>query len=725
MVNTGTSTIYIFSYMQDFKLFFRLLFVFFLFTAGCTPNKGSHLTAPGFSIFSADNPASQKCGKYLYDHLQKRIKDKDIILLQQEKDGFMFIDIIVDPDLEFDYTIDCKPDKLTLQAKSEEVMHWLSFQLMAVLPQYDERVNGDDLPPAVLDFHNRSRNFDFDYRDPHFQGNLESLEHSNAIATHSVDNDWGIWGHNLGKAIEKDADNSIYAWQKGRTIGDQYCFSRDGMYNQLTTYIIDNFGDSQDYIQRFMIMPNDNEYVCMCDKCVSLGNTEKNATPALSHLIKRIASRFPYHQFFTSAYITTIAPPESRWPDNTGVMISTIDIPRGVALNQQKEVKRFLNTLNKWKNCTSNLYIWDYAANFDDYLTPIPILYGLKRQLQFYKSKGVKGVFLNANGYDYSTFDDMKTYVAANIMIDTELSVDSLCQAYFRKYYPSSGEALSNYYLSLERKMSSIKKPYNMYGGFREAMDTYLDADEFVKFYDMLGSMITEAGEEEGKKLEKLYTALSFTRLQVAYYQRCDESGFAGKGVDCLVVNPQIEIIIKRLSQYVKYKDMHSYKEAGGNLDLYLANWDKLLKAIPKGNMLMGESLEVLSKLDMDYSRIDVLNDGIIGFEGEYHQGWLLNSADNLYVRFPAHNLQNAKKISLRFLLDKKHHIYPPEKVIIYKEDKIYKEIIVAGDIDREKLQVEEIVADINISGAETVSVKVFKKKDMGGTFACDEIRIN
>jgi len=711
--------------MLGFKRTLILFPLLFVLTAGCTPKKKSHLEAPGFSIFCAENTVSKRCGAYLFEHLQKRITDKGIVLLEKEKEGFMTVKIIVDPALEVDYDIDCKPGILTLKTKNEKTMNWISYQLMDVLPQYDKRFVNNGLPPAILDFHNRSRNFDFKYREPHFQSNLQEGEYTTLIGTHSVDNDWGIWGHNLGKAIEKGGDKSMYAWQGGRTIGDQYCFSSDVLYNQLTEYIIDNFGDLQDYVQCFMIMPNDNDYVCNCDKCKSLGNTDKNATPALSYLMKLLANRFPYHQFFTSAYLTSVAPPETEWPDNTGVMISTINIPRGVALNQQKEVRQFLNTLDKWNDCTSNIYIWDYAANFDDYLTPVPVLYGLQRQLRFYKSNKVKGVFLNANGYDYSSFDDMKTYVAANLMMDTELSVDTLCRKYFERFYPCSAKLLGDYYLSIERRINHIKRPYNMYGGFKEAIDNYLDINEFVAFYDKLEYLIPEAEEEERKKLEKLFIALTYTRLQVAYYQKCGEYGFAVNEEKCLAVDPLIEKLIKRLSRHKEYKDMFSYKEAGNSVDSYLANWKTLLEILPAGNKLMGEPLEVLSKLDKDYDRIDVLNDGVVGFEGEYHQGWLLNSADYLHIRFSTENIQDAKKISLRFLLSKKHKIFPPEKVIISKDGKVYDEIVITGDIDREKLQVEEVVSSIDMTDAKTVSIMIYKKKDLGGTIACDEIRVN
>ncbi|WP_221412286.1 DUF4838 domain-containing protein [Dysgonomonas sp. 511] len=702
-----------------------LLSLLLFLTLGCSEKKTPpYLKAPGFSIFWSDNAKSEKWGNYLYRHLSKRSKEKNIVLLQKKKAGFINIHIEVNSKLEYDYYIGCEQEHFDLKAKNGEAMLWLIYQLLDVIPRYNEYFTAEDLPPAILDFHDRQANFDFEYREPHFRGNTENEEYTAIIGAHNVDNSWGIWGHNLKKVFARNASGAIYARKNGRIMGEQYCFSSDETYNHIEAYISDNYGDSEKYRQRFMIMPNDNLIVCDCNKCKQNGNSPTNATPAVSLLIGRLASRFPHHMFFTTAYLTTAQPPKVKLPSNMGVMISTIDIPKGVHLNQQKEVKAFLSTLNAWKEYTNNIYIWDYAANFDDYLTPIPVLHGLKKQLQFYKANGVTGVFLNANGYDYAPFDDVKTYVAANLMIDADLSVDSLCTKFFDKYYPSSGKALCNYYLSLEEKMETLNKPYNIYGGFEEAIASYLDIPGFISFYDTFAPLISNAKGEEKQKLQKLYTALTFTRLQIAYHQRSGGDGFTAMQDGYLAINPEIKTYINRLAEYKRFEDLTSYKEVGGEIDSYIKSWERVLKIVPKGNKLQGEQLEALSKLDREYSRIDMLNDGVVGFEGDYHQGWLLNSAGELHIGFSTRNIKNAKKMTIRFLLDRKHHILPPGKVVIYKDGMIYKEITEMKNIDSDSPGIKGFVTGVDLRDATTIAVKMIRNKD-ARSIACDEIFFN
>ncbi len=705
--------------MSGFKICLLLYFIL-LITIGCSgKDKQHYLKAPGFSIFYAGEPESKTLGNYLYNQLKERTLKENTFLLQEKREGFKEIHLEINKQLDYDYSVDCQPNDLILKAKKEEIMLWLIFQLLDVIPRYNEYFVAKDMPAGVLDFHSRKANFDFEYRDPHFSANTDDPEYISKIGGHNVDNCWGLWGHNLKKVFTDDVPGSVYARKNEKEEISQYCFSSDETYKLLESYIYDNFGDSKNYMQRFMIMPNDNLIVCDCQKCKAQGNTDTSATPAVSYLISRLALRFPNHMFFASAYLTTSSPPNIKLPDNTGIIISTIDIPKGIALNTQTEVKTFLETLNKWKEYTENIYIWDYAANFDDYLTPIPILYGLKKQLQFYKSNGVKGVFLNANGYDYASFDDVKTYVASNLMINTKASVDSLCTIFFHKEYPLSGKVLCNYYLSLEKRIQKHNRPYNIYGGFDKAISSYLNMADFVSFYNSLKPLIDKADNEEKHKLQKLYVALTFTRLQIAYLQQTGQYGFAGLNGKKLTVNPEIRSYLKCLSRYENFKNLHSYKEVGGELDLYIRNWNTLLEFIQKENKLFGQNIKIVSKLDEEYNDISVLNDGLIGFEGEYHQGWLLNSSDNLQVKFNTVNLTNANQFSMRFLQYTKHNILLPEKIMIYKDGIFYKEIKNSSEGNDNKIK--EFNTDIDLNNSKDISIKIIKSNE-AKSIACDEI---
>ena len=97
--------------------------------------------------------------------------------------------------------------------------------------------------------------------------------------------------------------------------------------------------------------------------------------------------------------------------------------------------------------------------NFDDYITPFPCLYHLQNRLKLYKRIGIKGVFFNGSGYDYSSFDDVQTYTLAQLAVNPDVSIENCVRRYFNAMYPATGNILCDYYLDLERKA----KGYNLH----------------------------------------------------------------------------------------------------------------------------------------------------------------------------------------------------------------------------------------------------------------------
>ena len=717
---TAIYTTYIFNFMSIFKQITKISIslLFILPTGSCS----TAVKSSGYSIFTVNNQESLQCGDWLYQNLSKRVKDEKIVYNEKEDKRLKKIMIEVNDEMPSDYAVEDTNEQLKLSAKTKETMQWLIFQFIKQLSYNDKRISADDLPPVIIHWNTHSANFDFAYREPHFLPNLQE-GYSSIIGTNMVEKDWGIWGHHLGQALSAGS-NAVYAKRNGQIIRSQFCFSNEETFLMIKDYILENYGDGTKNPQRFMIMPNDNDIVCDCNLCKAKGNTNDNATPAVAALLQRLAGEFPRHLFFTSAYITTKLPPNTseKWMKNTGVMVSTIDLPKGIVLAMNsKAVREFSERVAGWKKCTPNIYIWDYASNFDDYLTPLPVLEGLKSQLAFFKSIGITGVFLNASGYDYSTFDDMKTFVSAALLMNNNLSVEKLCTDYFRAFYPVSAGELSAYYLSLEEKMKKRFASYNLYGSFQESL-SYLDEDGFVLFYEHVSDLIKIAKGDEKKKLEKLYTALSYTRLQVAYDRRIDKYGFAvGRG-DSLFVRPEIKTFCQQLAQYDQYDHLLNYSETDGCIQFYLNQWTEIMNNSPYVELLMNKPLRVLSPTD---SNPRILNDGVPGFTDNYHQGWFLSYTD-LVVEFNAGDARNARTLTMRFLVNKRHHFHAPAKTEIYKDGVLYKEISTVEDHLEDRSPVSIVQADVDFSNAEVIKIKVYRNaSDPRSTLACDEVRIN
>lgn len=332
------------------------------------------------------------------------------------------------------------------------------------------------------------------------------------VSTHNVDNDWGLWGHNIWRVVGKKPSKEVYAIVNGERDTTQYCFTSPILYKMLEEWIIDQWGFKG---QRFSVIPGDNKRVCQCYRCKQIGNTRTSATPAVADMLTKLAQRFPDHQFFMASYHSTTEPPKKPLPKNAGVMLSTMAIPFRYNFYENKGFRKFDDILKAWKAVTPLLYVWEYNRNFDDYLSPYPNLYALQERFRYYRKAGITGMFINGSGYDYCTFDDVQSYVTSRLMLDPDVDIERLVRTFYNKYYPKCGGMIADYYLTLERRVKETNHILPYYGTIEEEVESYLDPKEFTDFWIALDKKSKTVTGEERKLVSGMLTAMAYTRLML------------------------------------------------------------------------------------------------------------------------------------------------------------------------------------------------------------------
>lgn len=377
-------------------------------------------------------------------------------------------------------------------------------------------------------------------------------------ATNHVDYDWDLWGHNLKKVVGTDADASVYATVADTLCRAQFCFTSQKLYRTVESYILDQYGEgTPSYSAKICIMPQDNKLACTCAACRRMGNTEVNATPAVTAMLCRLAKRFPRHQFFTSSYHSTRTAPKNPLPHNVGAIISAIDLPLRVNFAETAGYRKFLQTVDDWKRVCSRLYVWDYERNYEDYLSPFPCLRAMQSRVRLYRDIGIQGIFVNGSGDEYSAFDDVQTIVLAQLLADPDLDVDVAVADYFLTAYPVTHQLLTDYYLALERRTVDTNHLLPLYGTMEEMVESYLQPEEFMAWRRELDKASKSADKPERTRLNYLLTALSFTQMQLMRMQG---------NTDCEEYEEMREI----LRGHSELKGMDYYSEAYGKIDDYI-----------------------------------------------------------------------------------------------------------------------------------------------------------
>lgn len=465
------------------------------------------------------------------------------------------------------------------------------------------------------------------------------------LRLNNVDRDWGIWGHNLSVVLPQKPSSNVYA-KTGHSVNrDQFCFTSDVLFNYIKKYISDNYGYSK--TMRFAILPNDNSVVCLCKRCIECGNTAYDASGAVYYMIERLTKQFPNHLFFTSYYRTTCSLPTQPLPDNAGVLVSAIFFPLSTCYTSGED--DFLKLLSQWSTYTNHIYVWDYINNFDDYFTPFPIFDIFQHRLCLYFQAGVKGVFLNGSGTDYSTFYRLKTHVLALLLSDPNVDWRPLLRNFCLERYPVTGDVICDFIVKQEDMVGKQRETLSLYEGVPTAVKTYLPADDFVKFHNKLLSLLPETKGREHKSIEKITRAMMLTHLEL--------KRMAADTIGC-------EKMLKELSK-LSADGIIAYSEAGGTIESYVHDYRYMLHRADETwgmNLLKGVRLEPLTELDEDYNDISILTDGLLGIPSCYHCGQMLSSA-NPVLRIAIPRVQGMTRLRVNMTKNSIYHISLPLRV--------------------------------------------------------------
>ena len=634
---------------------------------GCAEDKApQRITGEKYVIspYDEESKANLKWATYLYNHLKKRGGEEAPVFNDVDVFGAKRIVFRLDDKSAHDFSIEHKNGATYLTANDTRNAVWLIHQFMRFVADADDRFAKDDLPASIISFNDTVGDFSFRYRDIYAPLSMDE-DMRGVLGLHSVDANWGLWGHNLARTIQDKSDKSIYATINGMSDSEQFCFSSEKLYKGVEQYIVSNYGKDRDASLNFAIFPNDNNLVCMCNACTMAGNTKTNATPAVTKMIERLAARFPHHNFFTSAYMTTKTVCQDKLPDNVGVIVSAIDwLPGRKTDDKKNEIERLIDG---WSAKSNKIYVWDYINNFDDYFTPYPILKAIQDRLKFYKQKGVSGVFLNGSGYDFSTFMNMETCVMSQLMMDPQQDVKKLLTDFFVRTYPVAGTVLAEYYCCLldNSEERDCEMPY--YGGISEKLAAYLDEAETERFYKTIDRLKKDADEEEAFRLRRLITAHAFALLEIARHRGYREYGFADLQDNTLKCKEHIAELLEVFEDGYKAYGMEDINEAGDKSADYVESWKKYLLSSKKKSILFGKNVRI--QWPEGNQTTEALTDGEFGLPVNYYYGWNIYPYKEMSVAVSELKNLGNKRISMNFFSYLRHRIQIPSRVEIYAGD--------------------------------------------------------
>ena len=676
-------------YLSRFISSLAVAGILLTFSCGSVVGRGSgparqqyyiHPEMPGRTLDS-------KLADYLKEHLQNRTEK-----VVTDKSG-IDVTVHIGPDVGGDFAYRHTPDGYYLAAKDERTFIWLAYQFIKMAGKADPDITTDDLPPLLLSGRDTVVTFPFQYRDLYMPTN-QNPDMTYLLALNNLEYDWGIWGHNLSRVLGSNGDmtfgyqnmdQEMLARTGGLAHPNQFCFSSDKLLDLTIKYIQDQYGEGDTHPYRMTIGPNDNGTVCMCRRCEQAGNTPGNATPAVIGFVERLAARFPHHTFFIPGYSTTSALPDHTLPSNVGVFLSAIDYPRAWNTRETPESQAFFHLLEQWQAVTDNVYIWDYVCNFDDYLSPYPILYVMQNRLREYRKRGVKGIFMNGSGYFYSNQQQMYSFLLAHLLINPDADIRRMVEDYYKDAMPNIGSFYASYMLNIEEHARRSGTELPLYGGMDEALRTYLSEREFREFYSVfLRAADMEMTHRERVLYEKTRQFVSFSFLEMCRLNGLKPGGFAEQVGDEWVVKPEVWAAVEDLklmtdeddlylltdNEYTSMDHMDRVNESG----VYVADYENevelwLFAQQWMRDFLLRQTLRVHAGGQTFTTQY--LTDGVVGISQNYHWGWQIYPQQDCYIELPVEAISGKTgEMSIQFLNSERHRMAPPAAVEIWVDDR-------------------------------------------------------
>lgn len=365
-------------------------------------------------------------------------------------------------------------------------------------------------------------------------------------------------------------------------------------------------------LQYIMLGQEDNDNVCRCPRCTAqleaLGGQRSAqlvlVTNAVAREVKaRLAARGIERKlyFVTFSYWWSMNAPTKTNADGTVTAAVPQVVPRddvyiyfapiGACYSHpindtscSKNVNDIYRQFENWRNITDRFFVWDYATNFNDYLSWYPNLSVLQRNLKYYREMGVAGILTEGAITAQNYYEqDLECWLLSKLMWDPDRPINELRAEYDRYYFgEKAGPILTEYTDFMNGYFEQVS---------RTQSDSTLHAAIYTNHTPWLCSVDT---------LNE-----NFLNAAMGYMERAE----AAIGGDTTLTAAQKEQYLYNLSQ-AKIQVMYMmYK----NYDAVLYTTDEARYAFMQEFFALAEKLDVNALSENGRSLVDLKNDALGG----------------------------------------------------------------------------------------------------------------
>ena len=622
-----------------------------------------------------------------------------------------------------DFIISIKPNEIFLFGNQSlstlyAVNTFLEEQLHCIKLSESEDFIPKDTHPHFDDFF-RVYHPDFSFRRILFKGQKDP-SYREWYKLDELD-DWGMFVHTFHRLVPPEKyfneHPEYFSLVNGRRLKDaQLCLSNP----ELMDLLIKNLGKEmkkQAEKAIWSVSQNDAYNYCECDHCQHLYDKYESYSGAYIEMANTIALAYPDKQISTLAYQFTREAPKNIEPlPNVNIMFCSIECNRSMPLVDDPRSKSFVKDMKDWSSISSNIFLWDYAVQFKNYLTPFPNFPVLQKNIQFFKDHGVNMMFQQGSGGNWSDLSELKQFLIAKLLWNTELDVDSLASGFIKAYYGDAAPYIKKYYDKMNEEIQAHAETefLNIYGFPSDYVDSYLSPDLMLYYQSIMDSaeIVVESDSLYLNRVKRARLAVDFAYVDIAINHNFEEMPGIIDSEKSKEIHPQILDLLNKLEDYAIYDSGIRINERNFKIEDYKTYVLNKLSLQMKPNKLEDAQIKILSKYSDTYpvGGEKALNDKMFGAL-DYSKNWLGFQGEDMIVEIELLEEEEISEIQMNFLKAVNSWVFLPLEIVIEtSQDGInyHKTSSLKGDISDQNYLVKSIpfVFEIEPVAARYIRIK-------------------
>jgi len=307
-------------------------------------------------------------------------------------------------------------------------------------------------------------------------------------------------------------------------------------------------------------------------------------------IAQQIRIYHPDTHLSTIAYQWSFQPPTGMTvPEYVLVEAAPIEADFGYPYNHSRNDDF---DFQQWNQTAQSLGIWDYIANFQNYLQPMPTIYPMCENIQYLSSlPHMKNYFgegaYNAQGAEFA---ELRAWVAARLLWNPNLDYHALINEFCVGYYGAAGNYIVQY---LDLLHQSLLDSGDRISSKQRITSDYLSLDFVLQADQLMAAADAAVGGAEAEHLHNVRLNVDMTILmrEHLYQAEAEAQGLTWNH------DPSRRA---RFEQYVSEAGIEAYAEDGEISELFDAlDIDRVSPPYPE---IVPEGRQWIDFQDMDMS---------------------------------------------------------------------------------------------------------------------------